>query len=516
MTGLRAEVSSAGATGVNFRESRLALAGDRHRPLYHFISPANWMNDPNGAFFWKGKYHLFYQYNPKGAFWGMIHWGHAASSDLVHWEDLPIALAPSKDGPDKDGCWSGCVVEDSGVPTALYTGLEPQTVCLATSSDGLRTWKKHGFPVISGPPPGLELTGFPSITGHLSADFRDPYVWREGGRWFLLIGAGRRENGGTALLYDSEDLRHWRYLRPILTDVVGSDCNMWECPVLLRSGNRCALLVSPHPEGKYVYWLSGEWQNGVLREHRRGKLDWGEYVYAPQCLQDAVGKRYLLWTWIKEARTAEAQRAAGWSGLLSLPKECRLDADGSLLIKPAAELTALRAEGRSIEGKMLTPTAENPLAGIQGDCLEIEAELSFDKPTVCDLIIRASPDHTECTTITYHSAKRILTVDGSHSSLDPNVERPIISGPLGPDYQGVVRFRAFLDRSVLEVFAADRACVTQRLYPTRESSLGLSFLVREGSAIVHRLCAWRLATVWPNHAPKGASGPIVRPEAIPT
>ena len=165
---------------------------------------------------------------------------------------------------------------------------------------------------------------------------------------------------------------------------------------------------------------------------------------------------------------------------------------------------------------MLTPTAENPLAGIQGDCLEIEAELSFDKPTVCDLIIRASPDHTECTTITYHSAKRILTVDGSHSSLDPNVERPIISGPLGPDYQGVVRFRAFLDRSVLEVFAADRACVTQRLYPTREDSLGLSFLVREGSAIVHRLCAWRLATVWPNHAPKGASGPIVRPEAIPT
>src|SRR5271157_4164672 len=111
MTELHAEAFPAGATEVNFRELRLALAGDRHRPLYHFLAPANWMNDPNGAFFWKGKYHLFYQYNPNGPFWGTIHWGHAASSDLVHWEDLPIALAPSKDGPDKDGCWSGCVVE---------------------------------------------------------------------------------------------------------------------------------------------------------------------------------------------------------------------------------------------------------------------------------------------------------------------------------------------------------------------------------------------------------------------
>src|SRR5689334_10492024 len=83
------------------------------------------------------------------------------------------------------------------------------------------------------------MTGFPSITGHDSADFRDPYVWREGDRWLLLIGAGRRERGGMALLYESDDLRRWRYLRPALAGVVGTDCNMWECPVLLRSGNRC-------------------------------------------------------------------------------------------------------------------------------------------------------------------------------------------------------------------------------------------------------------------------------------
>jgi beta-fructofuranosidase len=138
------------------------------------------------------------------------------------------------------------------------------------------------------------------------------------------------------------------------------------------------------------------------------------------------------------------------------------------------------------------------LSGFQGDCLEIEAELSFDAPTVCELIIRASPDHAEFTSITYHSAEEILTVDGSRSSLDPNVDHATISGDLSADDRGVVRFRVFLDRSVLEVFAADRACMTQRLYPTREDSLRVSYLVREGSATVHRLCAWRMAAVWPN------------------
>jgi beta-fructofuranosidase len=172
-------------------------------------------------------------------------------------------------------------------------------------------------------------------------------------------------------------------------------------------------------------------------------------------------------------------------------------------MRPAAELTALRAEGRTIERQRIFPTSENPMAGLEGDCLEIEAELSFDEPTVVELIIRASPDQTECTRIAYHSAEEILTVDGSRSSLDPNVDHATFSGPLSADDQGVVRFRAFLDRSVLEVFAADRGCITQRLYPTREDSLGVSFLVREGSAIVHRLRAWRMAAVWPNQVTQG-------------
>src|SRR5919199_225960 len=101
---------------------RNLLAGDRHRPLYHFLPPSNWMNDPNGLIQWDGQYHLFYQYNPHGPLWGDIHWGHAVSPDLVHWTDLPIALAP--DAPyDRDGVFSGCAVDHDGVPTIIYTGV---------------------------------------------------------------------------------------------------------------------------------------------------------------------------------------------------------------------------------------------------------------------------------------------------------------------------------------------------------------------------------------------------------
>jgi beta-fructofuranosidase len=489
---------SASQSPAPFGDLRNSLASDRHRPLYHFVAPGNWMNDPNGAFFWKGKYHLFYQYNPNGPFWGTIHWGHAVSADLVHWEDYPIALTPSAEAPDHAGCWSGCVVSDGGVPTALYTAAEPQTVCLATGDDDLRLWTKRHEPVICAPPKELPLTGFPSLTGHPSPDFRDPYVWSDEERWYLLIGAGMREKGGTALLYESEDLRHWRYLHPILTSVVGADCNMWECPVLLRCNDRCVLFVSPHPEAKYVYWLSGTWRDGFLHEQRRGKLDLGACIYAVQCLHDPVHDRHLIWTWVKEGRPAKAQHLAGWSGVISLPKECSIDMNGNLRVKPAGELVSLRTESRTMRDQRLTPSSENPFLGFEGDGLEVEVELSFDEPAICELCVRASPDKEERTSIIYDSARQTLTVDGSHSSIDPTVDRPVISGHLGPDHRGVVYFHLFLDRSVLEVFVADLACITQRLYPQRTDSLGLSFEVKEGSARIHTLSAWKMASIWPD------------------
>src|ERR1700746_11506 len=98
---------------------RSKLATDPRRPQYHLLPASNWMNDPNGPIYWRGQYHMFFQYNPNGAYWGDMHWAHAASPDMVHWRHLPIALSPTPGGPDQDGCFSGSAVVNIGVPTFI-------------------------------------------------------------------------------------------------------------------------------------------------------------------------------------------------------------------------------------------------------------------------------------------------------------------------------------------------------------------------------------------------------------
>ena len=126
-------------------------------------------SSPNITFCPQPTFHLFYQHNPNGPSWGTMHWGHAVSEDLVHWTHLPIALAPAPGGPDQAGCFSGCAVDDDGIPTLVYTGVHPQRQCIATSVDDLLTWEKYaGNPVIAAPPEDLDVVGF-----------RDPCVWQE-------------------------------------------------------------------------------------------------------------------------------------------------------------------------------------------------------------------------------------------------------------------------------------------------------------------------------------------------
>ncbi|MDQ3856015.1 MAG: glycoside hydrolase family 32 protein, partial [Chloroflexota bacterium] len=167
------------------RALQRALAADPHRPQYHFLPPSAWLNDPNGLIQWKGRYHLFYQYNPKEPAWGVPHWGHAVSDDLVHWTDLPTALSPTPGGPDQDGCFSGCAVVHDGVPTIVYTGVrgDAQLPCIAESHDDLVTWEKYvGNPVIAAPPEGLD-----------AVMYRDHSVWQEDGMWYQLVGSGLRD-----------------------------------------------------------------------------------------------------------------------------------------------------------------------------------------------------------------------------------------------------------------------------------------------------------------------------------
>lgn len=456
---------------------------DPHRPRYHFLPPANWMNDPNGLIQWDGQYHLFYQYNPNGAFHGTIHWGHAVSSDLVHWTDRPIALAPAPGGPDKDGCFSGCAVNDQGVPTLVYTGVSPEVQCVATSDDGLETWRKAAEnPVIAAPPPGLDVTGF-----------RDPFVWREDDTWYAVIGSGLKDVGGTVFLYRSPDLRRWEYLNPICVGSPHETGLMWECPNFFPLGDQHVLLISPIPQHQ-VLSLIGRYENQTFTPRSQAIFDDGGCYYAPQVLRDDTGRR-LIWGWLKENRSREDDIAAGWSGVMSLPRVLELGTDGALRVRPAPELEALRGMHRRWTNLDLTPTTPNILADLTGDTLELRLDLEMTGAGDVGLTVRRSPDGAEQTRIAYDARDGGLIVDRSRSSQRDSVARDARRVSLPLDGQRLT-LRVFIDRSVIEIFANDRVALASRVYPDRADSLGLEFSCRGGNVRVSALDLWQMRSIW--------------------
>ena len=451
------------------------LATDPQRPQYHLLPAKNWMNDPNGPILWQDQYHMFYQYNPNGAFWGDMHWAHDVSDDMLHWRHLPIALAPTPGGPDKDGVFSGCAVIDKGVPTVLYTGVNPETQCLATSSGDLTVWKKYeGNPVIPGPPPGMQVTGF-----------RDPAVWQEGDTWLMAIGSGFRGKGGCVLLYESKDLRHWTYLHPLIQgkmkpgpaakDPVDSG-EMWECPDFFPLGGKHVLVISTE---RVVKYMVGKYADRQFAPEAEGGVDYGNY-YAARTMAN-TGSRRILWGWITEGRTVAAHTAAGWAGAMSLPRELALGSDGKLQMRPAAEVERLR-------GKSLGAHPE-------GDCLELIAEIDPRDARQAGLRLRAAPDGSEQTLLYYDRAGRRLVLDRSKSSLDAGADRGAQSGPLELAAGEPLRLRVFLDGSVLEIFANARACLTGRIYPTRPQSKGIQLFASGGKAKLVSMESWQIQPI---------------------
>jgi beta-fructofuranosidase len=487
---------------AGFTALRRRLADDPHRPGYHLAGPAGWLNDPNGLVQWDGRYHVFYQYNPAGPFHGTIHWGHAVSDDLVHWEDRPVALAPDPDGPDRDGCWSGCAVDDDGTPTILYTGGRgrDQLPCLAVSpDDDLDRWSKDPTnPVIEAAPTNLDVLA----TDDWAAEFRDHCVWRQDGVWYHVIGSGVTGVGGTALLYRGERLDDWEYVGPLLTGDWEGAGAVWECPELLDFGAKQLLHVSNYDDVEYFVGEADLVSPGFAVE-RHDRLDYGDF-YAPQSLR-TDDDRVLLWGWLPEARGEHPQWEAGWSGCLSLPRELDVTDAGHLVQRPARELTALRGEqvvgggggdeGEAGEthGETLTLAAgasrRLPLAGNR---YELAGEVELAPGATLTLSLFESPARTERTEVRYDGDA--LVVDRSHSTHgDATTE----SQRLPLDGDGPLSLRLFADGSVLELFADEARCLTSRVYPTRADADGVTLRASGGDVAVRELRAWELDGVFP-------------------
>lgn len=473
------------------------LPDDPHRPRYHYLPLANWMNDPNGLIQWRGEYHMFYQYNPSGPFFGTMHWGHAVSKDLVHWQHLPMALSSTPGGPDTDGCWSGCAIEHQGVPMLFYTGVWPETQCLATGSEDMVNWQKYaGNPIIAAPPDDLAIT-----------DFRDPRVWRDGDAWYMTIGAGIEDVGGAVLLYRSTDLFNWDYLHPLhigdkyQTDPIWTEA-VWECPDFFPLGDKHVLLISTAPNWRASLYFVGDYRDHKFTSETLQFLDFGDkQFFAPQTFLDEQGRR-LMFGWLWEGRSEAAFRAAGWAGVMSLPKVLTLRQDGLLGVEAAPELQMLRGQHTRLAGEKLTPSTTDVLSEVQGDCLEIIAEFDFDGLEPADyahvfgLKVRCSPEGDEETVIGYNRDTKRLYIQRKKSSLDPEADRHAKGGHFALEPGQSLRLHIFLDRSVVELFANGWACLTARIYPSRPDSLGLAPYVDGGSVVLKSMDIWEVRSIW--------------------
>ncbi|OPH48198.1 sucrose-6-phosphate hydrolase [Paenibacillus ferrarius] len=465
---------------------------DNFRLHYHLMPPAGWMNDPNGLIYYKGDYHAFYQHYPYESKWGPMHWGHAKSKDLVHWEHLSIALAPSEsyDAGESGGygCWSGSAVEDNGLLTLIYTGhvdgsTPTEVQCIATSADGINFDKAAYNPVISRPP---QEGGF---------GFRDPKVWQHDGVWYMVIGYGK-DGLGKTLLYKSPNLRDWTYIG-IAAESDGTMGDMWECPDLfpLGSNDDHVLIISPMNMGatKTMYLIGKlSYKTGIFDCHYAERLDYGFDFYAPQTFIDGKGRRILIgWMNIWGAHYPEQER--GWLGAFTLPRELALAEDGTLRMQPVEELTTLRGTHRRVDQRTIYTDTIVPLPDIQGDVLELI--VLFDTKQLADdaefgLLLRCSEEGDEYTEITYTAEDCKLKVDRTHSGAG---ELGVSDVNLAPLENGLIQLQIFMDRSSVELFANNGLkTITNRIYP-KHDSLGIKLFARKGDAQLVSLDVWELS-----------------------
>lgn len=472
------------------------LALDPRRPQFHFLPAANWMNDPNGPIYWKGSYHMFYQYNPNGAFWGDMHWGHAVSSDMVHWKHLPVALSPTPGGADADGCFTGTAVIQNGQVEMMYTGVRSaseyeatikdgahsllETQCFATSTDPqLVNWTKLPVPVIAAPPRALQVNGF-----------RDPSPWRQGDWWYTVIGSGVANQGGAVLLYKSKDLRNWEYVHVLAgrnqneakTFDPYDPWDVWECPEFFALGSKHVLICST---GGKAYWQSGQLTPETMQFHaeQSGILDYGSF-YAPKTQLDKSGNR-ILWGWIQETRPLEQYKAAGWAGMMSLPRVLTLSSDGKLKTRVATEVNALRKREELLDvssGEEKTQRQIDSMR-INENCGEILCSVRRTSESFSLSLLGSVEALSPWLTIKY---------DPNHSDELLIDARPI---PAFPGDRENIELQLYVDSSVIEIFVNQQSACTKRFYPSGDDPQDLRLKWTGKTTNIAHLSVWQVKPI---------------------
>ena len=472
------------------KEAAEKITADQ-RPKFHLSPYTGWTNDPNGFSYYKGEYHLFYQYNPYSTVWDSMHWGHAVSSDMLRWRYLPAALAPDTDY-DAEGCFSGSAeVLPDGRQLIIYTGVrresgddrEIQTQCIAVG-DGENYEKYKNNPV-------LDEMDIPD--GKSRYDFRDPKIRREpDGSYKCVAGTCDKDRNGSILLFKSADGFKWEF-ESILIENDGQHGLMWECPDFFELDGKDVLITSPqdmlpkgfeYHNGNGTLCLIGNYDKKTKKftyDHDQS-VDYGIDFYAPQTTLTPDGRRVMI-GWMQNWDTCSLtdRKDMQWFGQMSLPRELSI-VDGRLIQRPIRELDDFRSN--KVEYKNVEVNGSLQLDGIYGRVIDMELTIRpkdyiniFQK-----FAVRFAQDEKFYTSLSFRPNESILKIDRKFSGSRRayiHQRRCLLPNKGSKE----LKLRIILDRFSVEVFANDGRQVMTATLLTDTSADGISFYC-DGSAVM--------------------------------
>ena len=434
-------------------DKQYMLIPEKYRPSYHHAPERGWMNDPNGLFFKDGVWHLYCQYNPYGSMWGNMHWAHSTSTDLVHWQQQPVALAPDAWGTMFSG---SCVVDHNNTAgfgkdaiISMYTSSRPtpfggdvQAQCIAYSNDGGKTFTKY--------------VGNPVITDE-KKDFRDPHVfWNEAaGFWNMILAAGQEMQ-----IYSSANLKDWKY-ESSFGHEYGNHGGVWECPDLMKmkvrgtEKEKWMLICNINPGGPFggsaAQYFIGQFDGHKFTceddPSETKWMDYGKDHYATVTFDNAPDGRRCAIAWMSNWQYANQVPTMQFRSANSIVRDLGLfeyKGETYCSVFPAKEMTAARG------AKVGAPT----------EACEIVVDIKGD----AQITLRNAKG--EKVVMTYDDAEETFDMDRRRSGNSSFSDAfPVATS--SPTYGKVRQLRIFVDRCSVEAFDGDgKMCMTNLVFPS--------------------------------------------------
>ncbi|WP_102160647.1 glycoside hydrolase family 32 protein [Zhihengliuella halotolerans] len=493
-----------------------ALPADGYRPVLHYTANKTWLNDPNGLVWHQGRYHLYYQNNPFGNVWGNMSWGHATSTDLVHWTEHPVAIACDED----EDVFSGSIVVDHGNTSGFGTADQPALVAvytsafkqrspragtqaqsLAFSSDGGMSWTKYADnPVLD----------------RGSADFRDPKVFRyhgvSGSYWVMVAVEARHQQ---VLLYRSDDLKSWEHLSTFgPANAAGAE---WECPDLfplavdgVPENVKWVLVVNLNPGavagGSGGQYFVGDFDgvefiadpdclvpagaDGDVDLTRCLWLDWGRDYYAAVSFSNVPEDRRIMIGWMNNWDYANSLPTSPWRASMSLARDVVLEtvSGAPRLIQRPVLPANVPDPGTVMRDVDIHDSSRRLAEAVPGAAQLIEAEILPGTARTIDFRLLSAPGATAATVLSFDAVEGRLVLDrrDSGNTAFHDSFASVESAPVELD-DGALRIRIVIDQCSVEAFAQDGRVVLSDLVFPLPGSRSAELHVAGGTATVRKL-----------------------------